>query len=551
MAEGARLTASLATPQERLTQEIAQYTAMLKAGAISQTTFNRAVAAANTNYKTAISGAQSFGASIGKASGLLAAFGAPVSIIAAGFALKSATTAAIHFGDEIEKASAKTGIGAEELSELAYAAKQNDIELTGLTTALKKMQVTLSEIASSGKANDTLTALGVSIEQLRALKPEEQFELLADRIAALKTPADRTRAAVDLFGRAGADLLPLFEQGAAGIRALREEAGRMGATLTGEQARALAEADKAIKELKASFSGLARTLVAEVAPGLADFLRNVNAIVTGEAIGKLREQIDFLERMKGRSFVSVDYGEIGSGFFTAAEGAAKLLELQGKLLEMEQRRRALPPGGRERRPTVPGFEPEGPKDKGASEAERARKSIQDLLTTMQQQVQVTGETEEATIRYRIAQGDLADEFEKAGPTFDKYEQQLIDAAAALDQFKASEELDKANEQIAQQVVELQAARIAQTEGAAAAYAYLAAHGELAKTLEPRDRQPGGIQRGVEARAGRRRAARVRAGRDLDPGARHGDHRCDECNHRHRHCRGAGRGRGHPLPHRAR
>ena len=53
----------------------------------------------------------------------------------------------------------------------------------------------------------------------------------------------------------------------------------------------------------------------------------------------------------------------------------------------------------------------------------------------------------------------------------------------MDQFKASEELEKANEQIAQQVIDLQAQRIALDEGAAAAFRFSAQHGELAKTLD--------------------------------------------------------------------
>jgi TP901 family phage tail tape measure protein len=164
---------------------------------------------------------------------------------------------------------------------LAYAAKQADIDFNSLGTSLRKMQVFLSEAGSGSKeANKTLAALGLTIEQLRALAPEDQFELLADRVNALQDPADRARAAVDLFGRAGADLLPLFEQGAAGIRAAREEAQRMGATLTGEQATALAEADDSIKRMGQSWDGLARTLTAAVAPALTSAFNGIQNLIT-------------------------------------------------------------------------------------------------------------------------------------------------------------------------------------------------------------------------------------------------------------------------------
>ena len=126
---------------------------------------------------------------------------------------------------------------------------------------------------------------------------------------------------------------------------------------------------------------------------------------------------------------------------------------------------------------------------------------------MEQQIAVTGETEEATIRYRIAYGDLVDDFKKAGPAFEERKQQLIDAAAAMDQFKASEELDKANEQIAQQVIELQAQRIALDEGAAAAFGYQRAARRTGEDARPRDRQPGGIHRRDRSEAPRRRRQR--------------------------------------------
>lgn len=354
---------------------------------------------------------------------------------------------AIEFGDNLQKASAKTGVAAKDLSELAYAAKQNDIEFDALGTGLKKMQVSLSEAASGSKeAQDTLAALGLTIDDLKGKKADEQFEILADRIAALKDPADRTRASVALFGKAGSDLLPLFQDGAQGIRELREEAERLGATLTNEQAKALADADDSIKRLKASFTGLSRTLVAEVAPSLSQFLDNINAIVTGDQIGKLREQIDFLRRMQGRSFVSVGYGDIGSGFFTAAEGAQKLLELEKKLAEVEgerQRTARAAPGGHDRTPFAPGFTPDAPKpDKAAAAAalreqeqalERLRRAYADVYTSGMQAIDdVATPTEQITARFE-AQKTALEQLAQTYPAFaDQAAEALARAAVAAD-----------------------------------------------------------------------------------------------------------------------
>lgn len=203
------------------------------------------------------------------------------------------------------------------MSELAYVAKMSDIELSSLSNAIKKMQVNLSEAASGGKAQiETLRALGLVINDLKGMAPDKQFEVLADRINMIKDPADRARAAVELFGKAGAELLPLFEKGAAGIRAARIEAQRMGASFSDEQIKKLAEADDAIKRLKASWEGFATRMTAFVAPAITKVLDLLN--------NSQKESIDSL-RYKLQSF---EHG-------TSEEAIQRTKELKEQIAKLE------------------------------------------------------------------------------------------------------------------------------------------------------------------------------------------------------------------------
>ena len=198
---------------------------------------------------------------------------AGVGAVAVGQFLTRTAMQAIQYGDEINKAAIKSGLAAEAISSLAYAAKQSDVDLGSLSTSIRKMQIALSEAATGGKAQkETLDALGLSIAEIKALQPDRQFELIADRISMLTDPADRARAATDLFGKSGAELLPLFEQGAAGIRAAREEAERLGIVLSTEQVQALAEADDALKRFTQSWDSFAAKITSKVAPVLTDIL---------------------------------------------------------------------------------------------------------------------------------------------------------------------------------------------------------------------------------------------------------------------------------------
>lgn len=201
---------------------------------------------------------------------------------------------AIETGDALAKAATKAGIGGGAMSELAHAAKMADVDLGTLSSSLRKMQVNLSEAATGAKApQEALAALGIAISDIANLQADKQFELIADRIAMFKDPADRARAATELFGKAGADLLPLFEQGAAGIQKARQEALSLGVALNDSQVGRLAEADDAIKRLSASWDGFATTLTAKVAPALT----KVFDALSGKSAREMRDPDILSQRM--------------------------------------------------------------------------------------------------------------------------------------------------------------------------------------------------------------------------------------------------------------
>ena len=217
--------------------------------------------------------------------------------LGAAFASVNSVLNAVKVGDDLAKAALKSGIAANAFTELAHAAKMTDVDLGSLSTALKKMQVTLSEAGSGGKAAEkTLAALGLSFEKIKALSPDQQFELIADRISQLQVPADKTRAAVELFGRAGADLLPLFEQGAEGIRKARLEAQQLGQSLSATDLKRFQEADDAINRMKASFEALSKTIALELGPAISRVADSMRSVFGGQTSSeRLREELRLAE----------------------------------------------------------------------------------------------------------------------------------------------------------------------------------------------------------------------------------------------------------------
>jgi len=144
-----------------------------------------------------------------------------------------------EMGDRIAKASARTGVSVETLSELAYAADLSGANLEILEGSLRKMQKAIVAAAEgSESATDALSKLGLTVDDLRGLSPDQQFKLIADRLAQIKSPALRAALAMELFGKSGTQLLPLMADGAKGIEALQQQARDLGLTMSTDDAKA-------------------------------------------------------------------------------------------------------------------------------------------------------------------------------------------------------------------------------------------------------------------------------------------------------------------------
>ena len=120
---------------------------------------------------------------------------------------------------------------------------------------------------------DALAALGLSVEQLQGLNPEEQFFMLANALAKVENASERAALAQRIFGRSGTELLPLFAKGAAGMEALRQQARDLGIVMSGEAAAGAADFKDAQNELKAAISGVALQFAGKLVPRLTDFIR--------------------------------------------------------------------------------------------------------------------------------------------------------------------------------------------------------------------------------------------------------------------------------------
>jgi hypothetical protein len=185
-----------------------------------------------------------------------------------------AVAAAVNVGDAIGDMATRTGISAEALSELRYAASQSGTQLSSIERGVRAMQKNLVAAAQgTGTFRNTLSTLGLTLQQLETLAPDQQFQAIASAVAAVEDPTVRAALAQKAFGKSGADLLPLLAGGADGLAELRQKAHDLGVTMTDESVAATQQLDDALQTAKEQFLALAVQIGVAVAGPLTDFLQ--------------------------------------------------------------------------------------------------------------------------------------------------------------------------------------------------------------------------------------------------------------------------------------
>jgi hypothetical protein len=178
----------------------------------------------------------------------------------------------IDSGEEIGKLANRLDISTNSLSELKYVAGACGVEFSTLTISLEQMAMRISDAArNSGEAQDALRLLGLSANELSQLAPNEQISRIAEELLRVRDASDRTKLAIKLFGSEGTALLPILEQGADGIKRLREEAKALGLSLSRDDCAAIAKFNEELAKLQAVMTSLITSVLVPILPLLTSF----------------------------------------------------------------------------------------------------------------------------------------------------------------------------------------------------------------------------------------------------------------------------------------
>lgn len=289
-----------------------------------------------------IAGDNQLSGALGKATGDLSRFGSKagglggimkgIGVAVVAQQLLSFGKAAIDAADNVNKMSQRTGIATETLSGLLHAAKLADVESGDLETGLRKLNKSISDAAAGSKAaQDSFRALGVAFKDAsgNALPADEVLAQVADRFQRMPDGANKAALAVELFGRSGTQLIPMLNNGRAGLEAMKKEAERLGISLSKDAAQAAEDFNDNVTRMQASAQGAAMQFM----NGLLPALNQVFSAMSGEGVsanGALKaagEALGGTVKMLALGFESLGIGVawVLSKIGTLAEGIAALL----------------------------------------------------------------------------------------------------------------------------------------------------------------------------------------------------------------------------------
>jgi hypothetical protein len=278
----AQITEANLTPIQKYTNAAADLAEQVQAGRITQETYERALAKA----KAQLDGTAASASKTDKSIESLTKNVRILSVIEIGRAItdglqaignvitgslrqiSSFASSVANSFDAFNDLSARTGIGVEALQGYSLAAKLAGVDTAEFGAAVQRLSVTIGKATPGDNLDKSLKAINLSVSELRSLSPEQQFSEIGEAISGLPTAADRAAAAVEIFGKQGAALAPLFREGAASIEELRNRADRLGIIVDETQLNNIGSMNDAFDLARATVEGIAGQVIGNLAPAV-------------------------------------------------------------------------------------------------------------------------------------------------------------------------------------------------------------------------------------------------------------------------------------------
>lgn len=235
---------------------------------------------------------------------------------------KIGITSAIELGDSMKNLSARTGASIPFLMDMQKLFKNSGISADYAGNAMLNMQRALSGVNADGEpTNQMFERLGLSVDNLMAMSPEDAFKQIGISIANLGSESEKTAASFAIFGRQGGGLKAVFKDPA--FATLGTNFSQLGLSLA-KNADNFSKISAKLRDSGSFFRGFFVEMAGAVAPSILELFKLFEGGDKLSGFGKqLGDQIAFGANALIGAFKS---GEIFSALKLAFDTAVIILK---------------------------------------------------------------------------------------------------------------------------------------------------------------------------------------------------------------------------------
>ena len=411
---------------DKVEEQIAALVRRFKAGKISAEQYQKGMAHLADKHRQARISAGGFGGQMAKLGSLMtpqtaALAGLALAVGAATAAyrtLSSAVRNALATMQELDpviKSSRSINALVGDVQSLSFALG----EVAGMTEerttkALQNLARIVGQAKlEGGTAAKAFQTLGLSVEQMAAMSPTDQFHAVASALQGIESASERARISQQLFGREGRDIVNGLMAEQQSLEAAEQAARDFGLTLSQPQATAIEAANDATGRLSSQFEGIQRQFAAGLAPAIKVFSDELSAILPKG--GTLTGMMDALGASVAYAVgMAVDFGN-------ALLGAAKILTgsfsegkalIEGALsLETAERfgKKYLEAKEAARQAANEDKDRAAAQEAIARQAKQVQDSYDQQVLSLENEIALMGKSEEAARRIQLQQKQYTDE----------------------------------------------------------------------------------------------------------------------------------------------
>jgi hypothetical protein len=231
--------------------------------------------------------------------------------------------------DQLNKMSQSVGVSVESLSRLSLSAKLSDVDLDTLAKSMGKLDKSVRDAADgTGTGAQAFEYLGIKVQDSQGhLKTSDVIMAeVADKFAGLQDGAGKTALAMDIFGKAGAGMIPMLNQGSDSLRENAEMSDRLGLTLSKETAEGAEKVNDRFTLMGQATKGMANVAMTQLLPTIDKI--SLMFVESATDTDNLKRKFDLLsDGIKGLITVGITVKDIFTQIGTVIGGVAAAIVL--------------------------------------------------------------------------------------------------------------------------------------------------------------------------------------------------------------------------------